>query len=53
MDRAGTLYGIALFSGTEECASKSKPGIYAKVFILLSSTNSNVFNVLTSLIFNF
>ncbi|KAJ0171603.1 hypothetical protein K1T71_013153 [Dendrolimus kikuchii] len=31
MNRAGTLYGIALFSGTEECAYKSKPGIYAKV----------------------
>ncbi|XP_028178568.1 trypsin-7-like [Ostrinia furnacalis] len=31
LNRAGTLYGIALFSGTEECAYKSKPGIYAKV----------------------
>ncbi|XP_023934329.2 trypsin 3A1-like [Bicyclus anynana] len=31
MNRAGTLYGIALFSGTEECAYKSKPGVYAKV----------------------
>ncbi|XP_030024397.2 trypsin-7 isoform X1 [Manduca sexta] len=31
MNRAGTLYGIALFSGTEECAYKSKPGIFAKV----------------------
>ncbi|XP_022818520.1 hypodermin-A-like [Spodoptera litura] len=31
MNRAGTLYGIALFSGTEECAYKSKPGVFAKV----------------------
>ncbi|XP_052748064.1 trypsin-7-like [Galleria mellonella] len=31
LNRAGTLYGIALFSGTEECAYKSKPGIFAKV----------------------
>ncbi|XP_046973645.1 trypsin 3A1-like [Vanessa cardui] len=31
MNRGGTLYGIALFSGTEECAYKSKPGVYAKV----------------------
>ncbi|XP_045455970.1 mite allergen Der p 3-like [Melitaea cinxia] len=30
-NRGGTLFGIALFSGTEECAYKSKPGIYAKV----------------------
>lgn len=26
---------IALFSGTEECAYKTKPGIYAKVLILI------------------
>ncbi|XP_045505279.1 vitellin-degrading protease-like isoform X1 [Colias croceus] len=31
LNRAGTLHGIALFSGTEECALKSKPGVYAKV----------------------
>ncbi|XP_059061362.1 hypodermin-A-like [Achroia grisella] len=31
MNRAGTLFGIALFSGTEECAYKSKPGVFAKV----------------------
>lgn len=31
LNRAGTLYGIALFSGTEECAYKSKPGVFAKV----------------------
>ncbi|XP_037873968.2 trypsin-7 [Bombyx mori] len=31
INRAGTLFGIALFSGTEECAAKSKPGVYAKV----------------------
>ncbi|XP_045524788.1 vitellin-degrading protease-like [Pieris brassicae] len=31
VNRAGTLYGIALFSGTEECAHKQKPGVYAKV----------------------
>ncbi|KAM3958186.1 hypodermin-A [Aphomia sociella] len=31
VNRAGTLFGIALFSGTEECAYKSKPGIFAKV----------------------
>ncbi|CAH0717979.1 unnamed protein product, partial [Brenthis ino] len=31
IDRGGTLFGIALFSGTEECAYKSKPGIFAKV----------------------
>ncbi|CAB3244941.1 unnamed protein product [Arctia plantaginis] len=31
VNRAGTLYGIALFSGTEECAYKSKPGVFAKV----------------------
>lgn len=31
MNRAGTLFGIALFSGTEECAYKAKPGIFAKV----------------------
>ncbi|XP_053617876.1 hypodermin-A-like isoform X1 [Plodia interpunctella] len=31
LNRAGTLFGIALFSGTEECAFKSKPGVYAKV----------------------
>ncbi|XP_075985750.1 trypsin-7-like isoform X2 [Anticarsia gemmatalis] len=31
LNRAGTLFGIALFSGTEECAYKSKPGVFAKV----------------------
>ncbi|XP_026494447.2 trypsin 3A1-like [Vanessa tameamea] len=31
INRGGTLFGIALFSGTEECAYKSKPGVYAKV----------------------
>ncbi|VVC89652.1 unnamed protein product [Leptidea sinapis] len=31
VSRAGTLYGIALFSGTEECSLKSKPGVFAKV----------------------
>ncbi|CAG9570616.1 unnamed protein product [Danaus chrysippus] len=31
VNRAGTLFGIALFSGTEECANKHKPGVYAKV----------------------
>nr|XP_026494447.1 trypsin 3A1-like [Vanessa tameamea] len=31
ISRGGTLFGIALFSGTEECAYKSKPGVYAKV----------------------
>ncbi|CAK1543352.1 unnamed protein product [Leptosia nina] len=31
VNRAGTLFGIALFSGTEECALKLKPGVYAKV----------------------
>ncbi|XP_050356202.1 trypsin-7-like isoform X2 [Nymphalis io] len=31
INRGGTLFGIALFSGTEECALKSKPGVYAKV----------------------
>ncbi|KAL4717532.1 hypothetical protein ACJJTC_000681 [Scirpophaga incertulas] len=31
INRAGTLFGIALFSGTEDCAYKSKPGIYAKI----------------------
>ncbi|KAI5641220.1 trypsin domain-containing protein [Phthorimaea operculella] len=31
VNRAGTLFGIALFSGTEECAYKSKPGVFAKV----------------------
>ncbi|XP_037965370.1 trypsin-7 [Plutella xylostella] len=29
--KGGELYGIALFSGTEECAYKSKPGVFAKV----------------------
>ncbi|XP_061723872.1 hypodermin-A-like isoform X1 [Cydia pomonella] len=29
--KGGTLYGIALFSGTEECTYKSKPGVYAKI----------------------
>ncbi|KAI8432931.1 hypothetical protein MSG28_013834 [Choristoneura fumiferana] len=31
INRGGTLHGIALFSGTEECAFKSKPGVYAMV----------------------
>lgn len=31
LNHAGTIYGVALFSGTEECAFKSKPGIFAKV----------------------
>ncbi|XP_063369845.1 hypodermin-A-like [Cydia amplana] len=29
--KGGTLYGIALFSGTEECTYKSKPGVYAQI----------------------
>ncbi|CAG9792856.1 unnamed protein product [Diatraea saccharalis] len=34
INRAGTLYGIALFSGTEECAYKSKPGVsYSRLWI--------------------
>ncbi|XP_026318262.1 trypsin-7-like [Hyposmocoma kahamanoa] len=31
VNRDGTLFGIALFSGIEECSYKSKPGVFAKV----------------------
>ena len=47
-NRAGTLYGIALFSGTEECANKSKPGVFAQVsnfvvyFLINLSPNINI-----------
>lgn len=37
VNRAGTLYGIALFSGTEECAYKSKPGVFAKVTVIYAN----------------
>ncbi|KOB70435.1 putative alcohol dehydrogenase, partial [Operophtera brumata] len=30
LNRAGTLFGIALFSGSEECSSKYKPGVFVK-----------------------
>lgn len=39
MNRAGTLFGIALFSGTEECISKSKPGVFAKVVLDLKASS--------------
>lgn len=42
MNRAGTLYGIALFSGMEECAFKSKPGVFAKVYFFILKAKSKL-----------